>query len=659
MRLLMRLHSAPANLAIALLPRRLRARAVLVAVAALGAALSVPSTAVAADEGLNPGGVTRFAERVPVNVVFVGMNEGDAPWSAVRSELASRSQPIVRSRAFYGIQERLGLDYTYDYRPHYTSQAWEDDFFGYLASIAVAKPVTDYQAAYNAQSGRLDVTGNHWIHAPSVEKRLIDAPPPQVDTRQPTVFFINWYGRSDFRFHVYSKTGEADPDTRRDFGAVLDSRKLVAWGGTTPEDEESGLGRSRGIHRVWFYDLSAGPESWGGSFDITNPDLDGDGVPDYRIPVSWEYGAYRAKAELPRDLGKVLRYVGLNLLFTSSPLYPPYLTADRLPDTVDLDVNTLEGWSGVDASSQYVTRDLFLSEERELPTGVSLTTDSQDLPFSGDLKRCYVEWIANVPCYDRYAAYPAFANLFLSAALGRSRFLDGDADHEAALLNYAVSDPALDPGFLGFADDNWLDGTQSGVFSFVYPRAVQNGYGLTTTMIHEYGHHSSLSHPHDGYDPATGVDYGPTGDFFFAWLGDESNSMMSYIDLNWDFSQFDRDNSARHHASGYALVANEIAQDILDSRHAERAAGELSAADRALRSAQEAVADHDYTAMLAHAEEAYRHVLAGADRADVEVRVRQPSTWTVVAPSQGARGSRIPAAAVDLAPWPNLKRVTP
>ena len=77
-------------------------------------------------------------------------------------------------------------------------------------------------------------------------------------------------------------------------------------------------------------------------------------MPDYRIPVSWEYGAYGAKAELPRDLGKVLRYVGLNLLFTSSPLYPPYLTADRLPDTVDLDVNTLEGWSG-GRSSRYVT----------------------------------------------------------------------------------------------------------------------------------------------------------------------------------------------------------------------------------------------------------------------------------------------------------------
>ena len=34
--------------------------------------------------------------------------------------------------------------------------------------------------------------------------------------------------------------------------------------------------------------------------------------------------------------------------------------------------------------------------------------------------------------------------------------------------------------------------------------------------------------------------------------------MMSYIDVNWDFSQFDRDNSARHHAAGYAKIANNL-----------------------------------------------------------------------------------------------------
>ena len=221
------------------MPRTLGATAALAVLALLGAGLSAPATAGAADDGLNPGGVTRFPERVRVNVVFVGFDEGDAPWRAVRSELPSSAEPIVRSRAFYGISEPLGLRYSYDFQPHYTSQAWEDGFFRYLSSIAVEKPITDLQQAYNQQSGRLDVTENHWIDAPSVEKRLIDSAPPQVDTRQPTVFFINWYGRSDFKFHVYTKTGEPDPDTGHDFG-TNDSRKLVAWGGTTQTTRRRG-----------------------------------------------------------------------------------------------------------------------------------------------------------------------------------------------------------------------------------------------------------------------------------------------------------------------------------------------------------------------------------------------------------------------------------
>ena len=30
---------------------------------------------------------------------------------------------------------------------------------------------------------------------------------------------------------------------------------------------------------------------------------------------------------------------------------------------------------------------------------------------------------------------------------------------------------------------------------------------------------------------------------------------MSYIDVNWDFSQFDRDNAARHQAAGFIVNA--------------------------------------------------------------------------------------------------------
>jgi hypothetical protein len=629
-------------------------RSFVVATAVAAAILGAPAVAVAGGDGLEPGGLTDFDERVTVNVVFVGFDERDVPWKAVQRELPSRGGPIVRSRAFYGIDEPLGLDYSYDYRPYYTSRSWEDSFFSYLSSIAVAKPLTEWQQAYNAQAGVLDVTSNRWIDAPAVEKRLIDTAPHGVDTRTPTIFFINWHGRSDFRFHVYSKVGEPDPDTGKDFGLVEDDRKIVAWGGTSPDDEETGLGR-RGVHRVWFYDLSAGPEAWGGNFDITNPDLDGDEVPDYRIPVSWEYGHYRPKALLPVDLGLVIRYVGLDLLFTSSPLYPPYFTADDLPDRVDLDVNTVEGLAGVDASREFIKRDLFFQEERELPAGFSLSQDYQDLPFSGDFRRCFEGEFPLPPaqpfsCFPK-TGLPPDANLFLAGAFNQRRFLGGDGDYEAGLINYSTANA---PTPLGYADDNWLDGTQSGVFSFVSPGIVAAGYGLTTTMIHEYGHHSSMSHPHDGYDPVSGVDFEPTGDYFFAWLGDESNSMMSYIDVNWDFSQFDRDNSARHHAAGYALVANRVAADILRDRDRRRAANDLEAADRSLRRAQGALEGHDYNGMLAHAASAFRSVRAGAAKAGVKIRVRQPSTWTVVG---APRESRMAPGAIDLGAPQNRKRV--
>ena len=628
-------------------------KAALVLAMVVGAIFAAPGVAAADGDGLQPGGLTRLEERVTVNVVFVGFDEDEAQWNKVRQGLLSRYEPVVISRGYYGITERLGLDYAYDYRPVYTSRSWEDGFFSYLSSIAVRKPLTEYQEAYNEQAGKLDVTSNHWIDAPTVEKRLIDSAPAGVDTRNPTIYFVNWYGRRDFKFHVYTKTGEPDPDTGHDFGLLADSRKLVAWGGTTPDDEETGLGR-RGVHRVWFYDLSAGPESWGGNFDVTNPDLDGDDVPDYRIPVSWEYGSYRPRSALSGDLAKVIRFVGTDMLFTASPIYPPYYNADRLPRSVDLDVNTAEGWAGTDASRHYITQDLFLDEERELPAGFPLSDDSQDLSFSGSLKRCFDGEFRDPPfsCFADFQHYPPEANTFLWSVFNHDRYLDRDADYEAALVNYAFTGEASTP--LGYAADNWLDGTQSGVFSFISPDIVDLGYGLTTTMIHEYGHHSSLNHPHDGYDPGVEGEIIPTGDFYFTWLGDESNSIMSYIDVNWDFSQFDRDNSSRQHAAGYMMVANRIASDVLRDRDRRKAERDLEAADRALRDAQDAIARHDYTRTLARAEDAYWSVRAGADKAGVKVRVREPSTWTVVgAPVE----SRIEPSMIDLGVAQNRKRM--
>jgi hypothetical protein len=595
------------------------------------------STASAAGFGHLQPGVPQadLDERVPVNVVFVGIEPGQVGEAAFKSGLPSRSKPIVRSRLFYGVVEELGIDYRYDYSVTYASTAWENAFFNALRGLARPASRTDFQELYNEQDGTRDVGDNNFIDAPTVEKWLIDHAPPGVNTRRNTIFFINWWGRPNFVDHVYTKFGEPDPDTGYDFGVNRASRKIIAWGGTTADDEETGL-RNRGERRVWFFDLSAGPEAWGGNYDVTNDDLDGDGEPDYRIPVAWEYaaGGYRSPALLAGDLSKVARYAAINLMFTSSPLYPPYLTPELLPESLNLDLNTYEGWPGVNASATYQKPNLLRAEESELfPSKWS--TDTEDLPFRGKARSCYELWLEDVTCYDNRPQYPAFANLFLNNALNLEDALDHDIDdghgtrrYEAPAFNYATTEELSAP-FLGYADDNYVDGTQSFVFNFVSPGIVESGYGLTTTQIHEYGHHFGMSHPHDGFDWETGVDYEPTGPFFLAWASDEHNSMMSYIDLNWDFSQFDRDNAARHQAAAFILNANVIAGRILDSRKAARAANQLDAADEAVGRAERAMSLHDYGETFSQARKAYGLVLSGADRADVDV---EPSYngWAVL-----------------------------
>jgi hypothetical protein len=150
------------------------------------------------------------------------------------------------------------------------------------------------------------------------------------------------------------------------------------------------------------------------------------------------------------------------------------------------------------------------------------------------------------------------------------------------------------------------------VFSFISPGIVESGYGLTTTMIHEAGHHLGMSHPHDGYDSETAVDYEPTGEFFYAWVGDENNTMMSYIDVNWDFSQFDRDNSDRFLTAAYFEGANRLAADVLADPDARRATANLRAADVLLGLAKRAFAKHEYRAAYALAEHAYHRVVRAA-----------------------------------------------
>ena len=591
---------------------------------------------------LTPGGQPRLTERVPVNVVFVGYEPGQVAKSAYAGQLAKKYEPVVRSRLGYDVVEKLGITYTYDYRVRYADAAYENRFFRQLGSLAKPAPLTTYQTAYNEQDGVLDITKNHTIDAPSVEKWLAFHPPAGVDTRRNTIYFINWYGRSDFKFHVYTKTGEPDPDTGYDFGANRDSRKMIAWGGTTADDEETGL---RATRRVWFHDLSAGPESWTANYDITNPDVDEDGEPDYRMPPTWEYaaGGYRAPSALAGDLGRITRYVALNLMMTSSPLYPPELPTPQPPKSINLDSNTYEGWPGVDASARYIKPGMIVDELSELRWRNKLTWDHQDLPFDAEARRCYLLLLEDETCRPG-AGYPSFANNYLYNRENLARVLDdaGKVDYELPIFNYAVGAGVGTPA-LGYADEDYRTGTQTFVFNFISPEDVAAGYGLTTTHIHEVGHHFGLPHPHDGFDSETNVAYVASGEFFYAWAGDEHNSTMSYIDVNWDFSQFDRDNSDRWLTATYWEAANRLAATI----PAGKARGELVAADALLGLAKLAFAKHDYRTAYALSEAAYYKVVAGAKKAGVDPGA---VATAMAAETKAARGTVAPGAVDTLAP---------
>ena len=610
-------------------------------------------------QNLQPGERARLDEEVPVNFVFVGYDRNDVGEEEFLGGLPQEYKPVIRSRLSYNNsveKSLLGLNYTYDYNVRYAGRAYEDRFFGFLSDSARPVGLTDFQQAYNEQAQNVkNIKRNHRISAPAVEGWLAANPPEGVDTERNTVYFVNWWGdgqtpREGFKHHVYTKTNEPDPDTGYNFGADADSRKLIAWGGTTAEDEENGSGDTS---RVWFHDLSAGPHSFTDNWNVDDPDVTGDGQEDYRMPPIWEYftpGGYRAASELGGDLSLISRYVAIDLYFTSSPLYPPQFTPRLLPDEINLDVNTVEGISGTNSSVRYQTESLVLDEVDELHR-LPYTIDQQDIAYRGKAEQCYEQWLRDVPCYPaKYPGYPGFANLFLYGADNLGGLLDDEADerqYEAALLNFAVEDGAAgetSPPILGFADDNYQNGTQSFVFNFVSP-AIAETYGLSTTEIHEYGHHLNLSHPFDGFDYETGESFGWDGDYYFTGFGNEVNSMMSYIDLNWDFSQFDRDNTDRFQAASYINVANGLAEKIEADPDAPSAAEELAAADAAYGRAKAALADHDYAGTFDNAREAYEETLRGARDAGVEVEASE--NGRTAEESELRASSEIPGRYID------------
>ena len=583
---------------------------------------------------LAPGKQTSLRERVPINYVFVGFERGDVKTSAFLKGLPRSYSPIIRSKQWYDPQAKptFGINYGYNHKTVFASRSYENRFFKRLAATGKKADPTAYQVLYNEQQKNvLDIDKTLEINGPATERWLAYHPPRGVNTRQNTLYFINWHGRKDFRFHVYSKTDEAITDTGVIRG-VSDLYRNIAWGGTTPDDPENGLGR---LARVWFMDLSAGPDAWSENWNVDTPDLDANGVENYRIPPSWEYSnkGYRKRSALSGDLAKVARYVAINLLFTPSPIYPAALTPPVLPTDSDLDTNFYEGQNGVDASEDHLKPKVLAALIEDLLPFGNVSADTQDLDLEDpEHTRCFGPWIAPVfppvvpqgsSCYpDR--PYNLYANMFLYNAINLDERVDDGkkVDYEAGSFNYAMPDSENNLlSCLAWADDNYTDGTQSFIFSFLDPSCLQS-IGFTDLLAHEYGHHFSLSHPHDGYDSERNLEYSAYEDkMWFASLGDEVNSVMSYqsFGTNNEFSQFERDNINRWLTAAFLNEANKILGKVSKSSRSGSVRGQLKLADKLAGKAARAFAGHQYRTSVGAARRSYRQLRATAAKLGIKL----------------------------------------
>lgn len=574
---------------------------------------------------LHPGQAQTINQNLTVNIVFVGFDPGTGPRDISPSELLgilpSEYRSVNRVPRAYGENSPTGLGFTYNYNLVYADAAFENAYFQYLSSIATPGPRTAFQDFYNQQHAKsLNIGQNYRINGTSAEKWLGDNAGPRlgVDTKKYTIFFVNWYGRSDFKFHVYIHPDEPDPDTGLNWGR-LDADATVAWGGTTADDAESGLGS---LHRLWFYDFSAGPEFWAGNFDVDDQDVDGDGYADYRIPPVWEYGntsGYRPFTDLSGDMGLLTRYVAINLLFTSSPLYKTAISPPKLPSGIQLDINLYQQDTQLNARS-FLNPAYIQSKVAKLQPYNTFSTEIKNARFSGraaDVFNCFAH---SQSCYGQAGGFAYLFNLFIYDKDHILQFLEGDADYEIPIFIYTTTNDYANAPFIGgIADSNHADGTQSYIYIH-WPRFISEfGEGLSEEVLHESGHHLGLSHPHDGYDSEGNFGYSAVGDGYFVWAGDESATIMGYMFVNGDYSQFDRDNMSRNMTCSYLTEANLILVKILASPRAGQVTGLLANADQSAGNALAKYQTMNYSDAAFSAKDAYVKVLTAAGQINVPV----------------------------------------
>jgi hypothetical protein len=132
----------------------------------------------------------------------------------------------------------------------------------------------------------------------------------------------------------------------------------------------------------------------------------------------------------------------------------------------------------------------------KLRAGNIFSAHVKDATFGGPAAATYSCWALLQSCYGTRLFGIAFADLFLYHEDHLLQALDGDAVYEVPIFFYNLSQLLSILGIIGYADDNWSNGTQSFVYGFGSPQERSIGLGFTYLATHETGYRDWASHGH-------------------------------------------------------------------------------------------------------------------------------------------------------------------
>jgi hypothetical protein len=446
-----------------------------------------------------------------------------------------------------------------------------------------------------------------------------------IDTSRPTVFLVNRYGRPDFRFHTYAPFHHV-PGTSFPVG-FTDQGQMSAWGGSTADDPQLPIGRTA---RLWFYDVSAGPDWVADNWELSRPNHYGNPtVPEHRIPPIWEYGTshrYRPFDDLSADLAKVVRDVAVNGLFGATPDNDPALSPPLLQDDMGVDVNLLH-----DPDNQ-VPGDALATRPDPAQVAAPLTSLDPSRTWSAtvdvgpsvipmeDAFMCSTSYLLGAAACPSLPIGPPTGSELPTALDDRRERMLANRRGLVPVALFDVPEHRRHPFPIeGFTWPQPATRIQWWAMAFDTPVLRMAGYTADLTAVSATGSYLGLLDAGASVDTEQGAVRWAADDFAYVALTSTTPSAMSWLPVTIGFSQFERDAMARWMTAVRLQWSNHLLDAIYDSGRAGRVRDLLLAADGHAADAVARLGRWDLAGAAIEARDAYKLIVQARDELHMPV----------------------------------------